>query len=106
MNVGLGNTARIVLSIYVPSVMMGFGLGMILPTVPDLATAFGVPGTLAAQGVTAQLVGRAGFLFPAGFIVDRLGRQHALVIGPLLAAGGALLTVLTPWFGALLVAQA
>jgi MFS family permease len=106
MNVGLGNTARIVLSIYVPSVMMGFGLGLILPTMPDLATAFGVPGTLAAQVVTAQLVGRAGFLFPAGFIVDRLGRQHALVIGPLLAAGGALLTVLTPWFGALLVAQA
>ena len=105
MNVN-SHTARIVLSIYVPSVLMGFGQGMALPTLPDLATGFGVPAELAAQVVTAQLVGRTAFLLPSGIIVDRLGRKHALVIGPLLVVGGALATVLTPWFGALLAAQA
>lgn len=102
----LGNTARIVLSIYVPSVLMGFGQGMVLPTIPDLATQFGVPAGLAAQVVTAQLVGRVACLFPSGFIVDRLGRKYALVIGPLLVIGGALLAIMTPWFGLLLLAQA
>lgn len=102
----LGGTARIVLSIYVPSVLMGFGQGMILPTLPELATAFAVPATLAAQVVTAQFIGRTLFLFPAGFIVDRLGRKHALVIGPLMVVGGALMAIVTPWFGALLLAQA
>lgn len=102
----LGKTSRIVLSIYVPSALMGFGQGMVLPTLPVMADEFAVPATLAAQVVTAQLVGRAGFLFPAGLIVDRLGRQHALVIGPLMVAGGALLTIGTPWFALLLLAQA
>ena len=103
-------TARIVLSIYLPSVIMGFGQGMVLPTVPDLATAFRIPPELAAQLVTAQLIGRAGFLLPAGWIVDRLGRKHALVLGPLLVVAGALLTALTPhvtpWFVLVLGAQA
>lgn len=85
---------------------MGFGQGLVPPTVPVLATSFDVPATVAAQVVTAQLAGRAAFLFPAGLIVDRLGRQHALVIGPLMVASGALLTTLTPWFGLVLLAQA
>ncbi len=104
MNVS-SHSGRVVLSIYLPSVLMGFGQGMVLPTLPGLAIAFEVPAELAAQVITAQLIGRAGFLFPAGWIVDRLGRKHALVMGPLLLIAGALLTIAAPWFVAVLAAQ-
>jgi MFS family permease len=102
----LGSTARLLVGIYVPSVLMGFGQGVVLPTLPELATAFGVPAGLASQVVTANLVGRTASLFPSGFIVDRFGRKQALVAGTLLVIGGTLVTILTPWFGLLLVAQA
>jgi MFS transporter, DHA1 family, multidrug resistance protein len=85
---------------------MGFGQGMVVPTLPDLATAFEVPAGLAAQAVTAQLAGRTAFLLPAGFIVDRFGRKHAMVIGPILVVVGALVTIWTPWFGGVLAGQA
>lgn len=94
------------LGIYVPSALMGFGQGMVVPTLPELATAFGVPAGLAAQAVTAQLAGRTAFLLPAGFIVDRFGRKHAMVIGPILVIVGALVTIATPWFGGVLAGQA
>ena len=102
----LGRTGQIILSVYVPSVIMGFGQGLIMPTVPELAVAFEVPPGLAAQVVTALLVGRTAFLFPSGYIVDRLGRKQALTIGPLMVVAGALVTALTPWFAVLLGAYA
>lgn len=61
--------ARIVLHIYVPSVLMGFGLGMLLPTLPILARSFGGAPEMAAQAVTALLIGRTASLFPCGYVV-------------------------------------
>jgi MFS family permease len=106
MAIKLGRTGQIILSVYVPSVIMGFGQGLIMPTVPELAVAFDVPAGLAAQVVTALLVGRTAFLFPSGYIVDRLGRRYALVIGPLMVIAGAIGTALTPWFAVVLGAYA
>jgi hypothetical protein len=54
---------RIIVHIYVPSVLMGFGLGMLLPTLPILARSFGVAPEVAAQAVTALLVGRTARSF-------------------------------------------
>ena len=67
--------ARIILHIYVPSVLMGFGLGMLLPTLPILARSFGVAPEVAAQAVTALLIGRTVSYFPWGYVVDRFGRR-------------------------------
>jgi MFS family permease len=102
----LSGTARIIFHIYVPSVLMGFGLGMLLPTLPVLARSFGVAPEVAAQGITAYLIGRVACLFPAGYIVDQYGRRFAMVLGPLIVVGGLLITALTPWFGLVLVGQA
>jgi MFS family permease len=101
----LGGAARLVFHIYVPSVLMGFSLGMLLPTIPALAEAFGVAPELAAQAVTALLLGRTACYFPAGFVVDRFGRRAAMVAGPLVFVAGVLLTATTPWFGLVLVGQ-
>ena len=94
---------RIIVHIYVPSVLMGFGLGMLLPTLPILARSFGVAPEVAAQAVTALLVGRTASLFPCGYIVDRFGRRVAMAAGPLVVMAGVLLIATTPWFGLVLV---
>ena len=106
MTFRLTGTARIIFHIYVPSVLMGFGLGMLLPTLPILARSFEVPPEVAAQGITAYLIGRVACLFPAGYIVDHFGRRFAMVLGPLIVVAGLLFTALTPWFGLVLVGQA
>src|SRR6185436_2724134 len=98
MTFRLHSTLRVILHIYVPSVLMGFALGMLLPTLPVVARSFGVAPELAAQGVTALLLGRAATLFPAGYVVDRFGRRPAMMIGPLIVVTGVVITATTPWF--------
>src|SRR3954470_19615817 len=94
------------LHIYVPSVLMGFGLGMLLPTLPIVARSFGVAPEVAAQAVTAMLMGRTASYFPWGYVVDRFGRRAAMVTGPLIATAGVLTIATTPWFGLVLVGMA
>lgn len=101
----LAGTVRIILQIYVPSVLMGFGVGMLLPTLPMVARSFGVAPEVAAQGVTALLLGRTLSLFPAGYVVDRFGRRTSMVAGSLIVLAGLLTTALTPWFVLVLVGQ-
>jgi MFS family permease len=105
MSLRLNGLGRIIFNIYVPSVLMGFGLGMLLPTLPILARSFDVPPEMAAQGITALLIGRVLCLFPAGYLVDRFGRRFAMVVGPLIVITGLLCTILTPWFTLVLLGQ-
>jgi MFS family permease len=95
--------ARIIFNIYVPSVLMGFGLGMLLPTLPVVARSFDVAPEVGAQAVTALLIGRTISYFPWGYVVDRFGRRAAMTVGPLIATAGVLAIATTPWFGLVLV---
>jgi MFS family permease len=106
MVVWLRGSGRILLHIYLPSVLMGLGLGMLVPSLPVLARSFNVAPELAAQAVTALLVGRVAAYFPAGLVVDRLGRRAAMVIGPIIVTMGVLITALTPWFMLIFLGQA
>ena len=54
----LSPTAKTLLSLYIPSMIMSFGQGMVVPTIPVLARTFDVSIGTAAQAVTAQLVAR------------------------------------------------
>src|SRR5437667_9080718 len=67
-------TARVLVSVYVPSMIMSFGQGMVVPTIPRVATAFDVSPGLAAQLVTATFLGSTLGLLPAGILIDRAGR--------------------------------
>lgn len=96
----------VVLTVYVPSVITGFGHGMILPALPAIAQAYDVAPGLAAQVVTAQYAGRTIALFPAGFVVDRFGRKPAMIAGPIVMFAALVATVTAPWFWVVLVAQA
>ena len=105
MNIRLSETTRILLSLYIPSMIMSFGQGMVIPVVPVLATTFEVSVGVAAQVVTAQLLGRVASLIPAGVVIDRWGRRPGLIAGPLIIAGGAFCTAIAPNFWLLLLAQ-
>ncbi len=101
----LGDNTQLLLSLYIPSMVMSFGQGMVAPTIPILASSFDVSIGLAAQAVTAQVLGRTVALIPAGIVIDRLGRRPALLGGPLLIAAASVLAATTPIFALLLVAQ-
>jgi MFS family permease len=101
----LSPTARALLNLYIPALIMSFGQGMVVPTIPILAHSFDVTVGLAAQAVTAQLLGRAASLVPIGYLIDRYGRRPALVGGPIIMVLTSVLTAVTPWFPLFLVAQ-
>jgi MFS family permease len=85
--------------------VMSLGQGMVVPTIPALAATFDVSAGLAAQLVTAGILGRFVALLPAGYLLDRFGRKPVLVTGPLIVASGSALTAVAPVFPLLLVAQ-
>ncbi len=83
---------RAFFQIYLPSLLMALGVGMIVPAIPLLGKTFGVSIGLAAQVVTAQVIGRAFSLMPAGILIDRIGLRAGMIIG---AAGCFLSAVMT-----------
>src|SRR5947199_3487383 len=78
---------------------------MVAPTIPILAASFGVSIGLAAQAVTAGVLGRVLALIPSGIIIDRVGRKPPLLAGPILIAVASLIAATTPSFALLLFAQ-
>lgn len=79
------------------------GWAMILPTIPVLASEFGVSAGGAAQVVTAFAFGKFFGTIVAGVLLDRMGTRIALVGGPLAAAAAALSVVWAPWFFVILL---
>lgn len=100
----IGATARGLVPLYGTTVMLAFGYGMVVPTIPVLATSFDVSIGVAAQVVTAHAVGRFAGQPVAGVLVDRLGPRLSLVGGPAVVAAAALSVVVTQSFAALLAA--
>src|SRR4051812_1243415 len=105
MRLRLGETGQVLLGLYGPSVLLSLGQGMVVPTIPALAASFDVSAGLAAQMVTARMLGGVIALLPVGQVLDRFGRKPVLVAGPLIVALASALTALAPFFPLLLLAQ-
>ena len=76
---------------------------MIIPTIPVLASEFGVSAGGAAQIVTATALGKFFGTVIAGILLDRAGTRLALVGGPLVGCAAALLCAVVPWFAVMLL---
>ena len=98
-------TSRSLANLYVPSLVMSFGQGMVIPAIPVIASEFDVSVGLAAQVVTAYAIGRVASLVPAGMMIDRLGSRVAMLVGPLMVAVGVGAIAITPVFWVILAAQ-
>jgi MFS family permease len=98
-------TSRGLANLYIPSLAMSFGQGMVIPAIPVFASEFNISVGLAAQVVTAYAIGRVVSLVPAGIMIDRMGSRFAMVLGPLMVAAGVGAIVVTPVFWVILAAQ-
>lgn len=83
MRIGLrlSDTNRVLLGLYGPTIIMSLGQGMVVPTIPALTSTFDVSAGLAAQIVTARMLGAVVALLPVGVLLDRFGRKPVLVGG-------------------------
>jgi MFS family permease len=96
---------RAFFQLYLPSLLMPLGAGMIVPAVPLLGRTFGISIGFAAQVVTAQVLGRAISLLPAGMLNDRFGLRAGMIIGAAIGVLSAILTAFATSFWLLLLAQ-
>jgi MFS family permease len=81
------------LSMHLPSITIGFGLGATAVVIPEMADNLG-QGILATMMVfILQQAGTAVAPIPTGFLIDRIGRRKILLAGPLLIALSSLLIV-------------
>ncbi len=93
------------LSIYLPSMLMSMGQGMIIPSLPTIARTFNVSEALAVQVITSQLIGRTVSMLPTGAIVDRFGVRPLMIGGAALATASTLTAALAPSFTVIIVTQ-
>ncbi len=105
LNFRPSKTALGIAGLYIPTMMLSFGQGMVIPLVPTLAKSFGVSPGLASQIITANAVGKVASLIPGGILVDRFNPKWSLVLGPLMITLSAVAMFLAPVFWVVLAAQ-
>ena len=81
----------LLLTLHLPSIAMGLGLGLTVPVIPKLAQQMGVDLEGAALVFVFQLLGTFAAPLPTGFLIDRLGRRRVLLAGPIVTAVASLL---------------
>lgn len=100
-----GDTTRTLIGLYLPTLAISLGQGLVLPAVPALAMRFGISPAVAAQIVTAFAAGRFVSLLPSGMLVDRLGPRTVLRVGSLCIVAGTLVMTAASVFWVLLAGQ-
>ncbi len=91
--------------VYIPSLFVAMAQTMIVPLIPSLSVRFDVAPGMAAQVVTAQILGRVLSGLPSGVFVDRFGPKKSLIIGAGLLGISSIGALLSPTFWLLLAAQ-
>ncbi|MDE2998123.1 MAG: MFS transporter [Gemmatimonadota bacterium] len=71
----------LVLSVYVPSLILMFGYGMLIPILPLYSKTFSASYALIGVVLAADGVGRLVGALPAGGLLGRIGQRSAMVIG-------------------------
>ncbi|MGN6809596.1 MAG: MFS transporter [Thermomicrobiales bacterium] len=72
--------------VYVPTALLAFGQGMLVPTLPFYAKDLGASGSLIGLIVAAAGLGTLATDLPAGIVIGRLGRRPAMLMGAGLVA--------------------
>jgi MFS family permease len=97
--------AAMVMPVYVPSFLLSFGQGVLVPTLPVFAKGFGVSFSLVSFVVAAAGLGTLATDLPAGLTLGRLGRQRAMLLGISLVASTTLVIALWHQFTLLLACR-
>lgn len=100
----MGRIARGLTMLYLTTILMGVGHGMLFPVIPLIAGEFGVEGGIAAQTVTAFAAGRLVGQPLGGALIDKFGTRPAVTFGPVIITLAVFAGVVTPWLWPLLAA--
>ena len=85
------------LSIYLPSITLAIGTGMVIPALPVYARSFGVSFEVASLVIVMQQLGSTLSALPTGLLADRFGRRKIVLAGPVLLALSSLLIISPFW---------
>lgn len=89
-------------SLYLPSILLSLGTSMVAPVLPNFAKSFDVGFTDASMVFVVAQIGALVATFPAGYLMDTIGRRPVLMAGPLLTAVSSFMTPFAGSFGELL----
>jgi MFS family permease len=81
------------LSMHLPAISIGFGLGATVVVIPQLTEDLGEGMVAAMMVFILQQLGTAVAPLPTGFLIDKIGRRKMLLAGPILIAISSLLIV-------------
>ena len=68
-------TNHLILTVYIPSLIMAISTGMLIPIMPLYAGTFEVSYGLIGIMLAAEGIGNLAFDIPAGLIIQRLGHK-------------------------------
>jgi MFS family permease len=101
---GIGtNNAHLFLSLHLPAIALGFGMGVTIPVLPDFAKSFGVGAGAASMVFFVSMGGGLIASLPIGYLLDRFGRRKILLAGPIITGASALLMATSGSFAELLI---
>src|SRR5947207_3324967 len=75
---------ELTLSRYLPPAMLSLGQSIVAPVIPGFAKSFEVTFGTASLVFVMLTVGALVATFPAGYLMDKIGRKPALLAGPVL----------------------
>jgi MFS family permease len=99
----LRQTASLLLPVYVPTLLLSIGQGILVPTLPLYAQDFGVNYALVSLAVAAAGLGTLVGDVPSGMMLERFGRKPVMVVGTVMLALSTLGLVYLQHFPALLL---
>lgn len=71
----------LILPVYVPTLMLAFGRGMLMPTLPLFADSFDVSYGLVGLVLASQSIGNLIGDVPAGMLEGRMGQRRSMLLG-------------------------
>lgn len=80
----ISSQRELVLPVYLPTAMLSFGQGLMVPIIPLYAKQFGGSYGMAGLVVSAAWMGTMLTDLPAGLLLQRLGFRRSMVLGALL----------------------
>jgi MFS family permease len=83
---------QLLLSLYAPAAVLALGQSMVAPVIPNLTRSYNVGLAEASLVFVAFGAGAVLATFPAGYLMDRIGRRPVLLSGPVLEAIGSAMT--------------
>src|SRR6266851_4556995 len=83
---------ELILTLYLPATVLALGQSMIAPVLPNLTKSYGVGLSEASLVFVAFGAGAVIATFPAGYLMDKIGRRPVLLAGPILEALGSFMT--------------